>query len=634
VPAGVKNARTWIAVLSAVAIAAAALVFVRITTNPPGFYIDESSVAYNAHTIAMTGRDENGVRWPLYFRAFGDYKNPVYVYLVAAVFRITGPSILAPRLVSALFITGAAALLGLLALRLTRSRQVALLIMICALVTPWLFELGRVALEVALYPFILALFFHWLHRASEKEKWRAGEVASLAVTLALLTYSYSIGRLLAPLFALGLAFFWTGKRWRGVVATWLAYAVLLIPLAIFSSAHPAALTERFRIITYLRPNIALTEAASQFIRHYFANLNPWRLLVTGDPNPDQIVHVHGTYLFLGATFVCSLIGLGLAFRDATRDPWWRYLLYASAVSIVPASLTNEHFHMLRLVPVPVLLLTFAIPAFGWMNAQAASAFWRKTFVVLLALAAAQAALFQWKYHRTADSARRVHLFDAEYPTKIFDPAIASAAHPIYLADALWIPGYIQAYWYATLRGIDLSRFHRLPPDEAAPLGATIISTEENCPGCEIMTAVRPYTLALAKETPRPRTPLPREAFRAELSVADVPSKFSPKRPATVRVRVKNASAVVWLARERGGGAYQVSLGNHWLDRAGKPLINDDGRSAILRDLKPGETTELSLTVNPPAEPGPYILEIDMLQEGVSWFGLTGSTTVRLPVEVR
>jgi hypothetical protein len=63
------------------------------------------------------------------------------------------------------------------------------------------------------------------------------------------------------------------------------------------------------------------------------------------------------------------------------------------------------------------------------------------------------------------------------------------------------------------------------------------------------------------------------------------------------------------------------------------LINDDGRRALLRDLKPGETTELPLTVNAPT-PGRYILELDMVQEGVSWFGLAGSATVRIPVEVR
>ena len=49
---------------------------------------------------------------------------------------------------------------------------------------------------------------------------------------------------------------------------------------------------------------------------------------------------------------------------------------------------------------------------------------------------------------------------------------------------------------------------------------------------------------------------------------------------------------------------------------------------------PGETMELSLSVNTPVARGSYILEIDMLQESVTWFGLAGSKTVKLPVEVR
>jgi hypothetical protein len=270
----------------------------------------------------------------------------------------------------------------------------------------------------------------------------------------------------------------------------------------------------------------------------------------------------------------------------------------------------------------------------WFVAKSHDTFWRADFVVLLFLTGVEAGWFQWKYYRTANTARRVHLFDAEYPSKIFGPAIASGANPIFLADALWIPGYIQAYWHATLRGIDVSRFRRLPPDEPPPLGALVISTEENCPGCEILAAVRPYTLALAKEAPQVRPPLPLEGFRAELSVTDWPLKFRAKKQAVPLVRIKNVSTATWLARERGGSPHQVSLGNHWLDAAGQTLINDDGRSALLRNLNPGESVELPLTVNAPASPGSYVLEIDMLQEGVTWFGLAGSKTLKIPVEVR
>ena len=90
------------AALTALLLAAGFAFYARgAATNPPGFFIDESSIAYNAHTISETGRDEYGEPFPLYFRAFSDYKNPVYVYLLAAVVRVTGPGITAARLLSA-----------------------------------------------------------------------------------------------------------------------------------------------------------------------------------------------------------------------------------------------------------------------------------------------------------------------------------------------------------------------------------------------------------------------------------------------------------------------------------------------------------------------------------------------------
>src|SRR3954463_4397608 len=128
-----------------VVLVAAALCFVRLEKNPPGFYIDESSIGYNAWTIASKGCDENGVAWPLYFEAFGDYKNPVYIYLLAGLFRLTGPGIFAARALSASAVVLAAVVIGFLALRLSRSRVVALLITTTTLLTPWLFELGRVS---------------------------------------------------------------------------------------------------------------------------------------------------------------------------------------------------------------------------------------------------------------------------------------------------------------------------------------------------------------------------------------------------------------------------------------------------------------------------------------------------------
>src|SRR5438876_847605 len=134
-------------IVLAVGILAAISYFHRVPENPPGFYIDEASIAYNAYTISLTGRDEYGERWPLYFRAFGEYKNPVYIYLLAALFRVFGPSVWLARSLSAVAGCAAALLLGLLAGRITSQRRVGIIVAVTALLTPWLFEVTRLVFE-------------------------------------------------------------------------------------------------------------------------------------------------------------------------------------------------------------------------------------------------------------------------------------------------------------------------------------------------------------------------------------------------------------------------------------------------------------------------------------------------------
>jgi 4-amino-4-deoxy-L-arabinose transferase-like glycosyltransferase len=613
-----------------IAIAVIAIYFARPKSNPPGYYIDESSISYNAYTISQTGVDESGTRWPLYFRSFGDYKNPIYIYLLAGIYRVTGPSILAARMLSALCGVLAALALGLLATRIS-SREVGLFVALMALLTPWLFEMSRVVLEVALYPFILGLFLLCAHRGATKTRWGWSEIVSLAMMLTLLTYTYSIGRLIGPLFALGLIFFASRERRAGVLITWGLYAVTLAPLLLFQRRHPGALTGRFSLITYLQPSYTSPDNLREFVKHYFGNLNPWRLWVTGDPNFEQIAHLYGAPLLLIATGLMALVGVVLILRHHRREAWWRFVLYCLLVSVVPASLTKEYEHMLRLAPLPVFVILLTIPAVKWL---AARAHWGNTaLALLLVLMLTQGAVFFWKFEKSSNSTRRLRQFDHGYPAQILTPALAMNQRPIYLADALAIPGYIQAYWHATLRGVPIADFVRLAPTEGAPDGALVISTEENCPRCQIISTSEFYTLYVASGPAIKHEPLPVSAFRARLNLLNPVSVLPAGALADFMVLVKNESNVLWPARERSGGSFQVSAGNHWLDHEGRMRINDDGRAALLRDLRPGEEMQLKLTVNAPKKPGSYLLEVDMLQEGTAWFGTRGSPTVRIPVKV-
>ena len=170
---------------SGLTVLAALLYFSHLQHNPPGFFIDESSIAYNAHTVSQTGHDDHGVAWPLFFRAFGEFKNPVYIYLLAALFRLTAPGILVARCLSATIGLATAGFLGLLAARVSRCRLTGFLVAVMALLTPWLFELSRIVMEVTLNPLALALFLLGVWRASTRRKWKSSDVLGLAATLAL-----------------------------------------------------------------------------------------------------------------------------------------------------------------------------------------------------------------------------------------------------------------------------------------------------------------------------------------------------------------------------------------------------------------------------------------------------------------
>ena len=125
--------------------------------NPPGFFRDEASMALDVSTLSTSLHDSNGALLPLYISTFEDYFSPVFVYTLAAVFRVTGPHAEVARGLSAVGILAAVLLLGLLAYRRTGDRTVGVVALVLAGTTPWLFEVGRLAFEVGFEPLVIVL---------------------------------------------------------------------------------------------------------------------------------------------------------------------------------------------------------------------------------------------------------------------------------------------------------------------------------------------------------------------------------------------------------------------------------------------------------------------------------------------
>jgi hypothetical protein len=502
-----------------------------ISQNPPGFYLDESATAYNAYLVSRTGAGEFGPRFPVLFQEYAasnpTYINPLTIYLMAIAFRFLPPSILVARTFAAFWMFVACLLLGVLAARISGQRKIGIVIAVTAVVTPWLFEIGRLVWDAHFSAFTVVLFLLAAYRIQSKQRWNWQDIAMVAGSLTVITYGYLSGRVLAPSFALGLLFFATTKqRFLGVLKIWLAYAVTLVPLILFNRSHSGVLTKRLWEVTYINPDAPWKEIPSQFaefVRCYLQDQSLTPLLMTGDPHWRHHVEDSGGAM-LFATFILAMGGLLLVTVRRWRDPWWRFVLYGLAISIVPGAITDWPFHELRLMGYAVFLLVLTIPALEWLLAPAqpkqrvsdttdtthhgepgravAASYGLPRGIrlgilaVLLAATVGQAVDFQVIFWLKAPE-RGYFAFDMMYKPA-YDAAVAQSGRPIYLENGQWGPLYIHAYWYAIVEGRPLSEFVRLADGAKPPSGVIVLSSNSDCQNCEVIMKSSAYELYRAK----------------------------------------------------------------------------------------------------------------------------------------
>ena len=477
----------------AVVLAVAAFQLWVSSGNPPGFFRDEAAIAYNAHTIATEGRDEYGARFPLYFSSFLDYKSPLFVYGLAGVFTVTGADREVARGFAATCMLAAILLLGLLAYRRTGKASVGIAILVLAGTTPWLFEVGRVAFEVALEPVFLVLALLGVERASRLDRWNPVTALPVSVALGAITYVYAGGRLLAPLLAGALVACLSRARAKWMLTAWIGFAVTQIPLAVYTRAHPGALSRRYEATTFVTDDMPPWEIAWRGAVNYLQDLQVWHYVFSGDVKP--YAHTPGAGALLGVSLALSLAGLVLVLRRYRSDPFWRYAVAALAVSLVPAATTIDRFHAIRLVPFAVLLVVLAIPAVEVLRNAAVHFRWARYLVLaLVALAAAQFAFFVYKY--VEEGPRRTGRFEAAVPG-LLDQAWANGGTVYIDYDDREPQGL--ARWHALVRGIDQSRVVRLPDGGIPPVGSIAFGREQECDYiCDRIAESGDYWIALVR----------------------------------------------------------------------------------------------------------------------------------------
>jgi hypothetical protein len=463
-------------VLAALAVALLVSAFHLGTTpsNPPGFHRDEASVAYNAYSLSRDLRDQDGGLLPVAFASFGDYKSPLFVYGLAAVFRVADASSEVARQVAAAVVLAAVLVLGAIAFRRTGRVGVAAVVVALAGLTPWLYELGRVAFETAMQPLVLAAFVLALDWAYRSPRHPAVRAIPVALTLGALAYVYAAGRLLAPMYAMALLVFAGRGRWRWLVATWIGFGLALVPLAVYWRRHPGALTARYDRTTFIDDDMSLPRVVGTAIWNYVQDVNLVRWVVSGDPRP--YIHTWGAGQLLATLVILAVAGAVLVLRTQRGDAWWRFVVVALLLGPVPAALTEDRHYALRLLPIPVLLAVLAIPAVDRLLRAARNSVPAQLAVVALAVGVAvQFAHFAHVY--TSRGPARTELFEAGVPG-LLDRAFAEGAVVYVDFDDRYAQTH--ALWYAVSHGLGRARVSILPDGGVPPPGSIVFGRFQAC----------------------------------------------------------------------------------------------------------------------------------------------------------
>lgn len=117
---------------------------------------------------------------------------------------------------------------------------------------------------------------------------------------------------------------------------------------------------------------------------------------------------------------------------------------------------------------------------------------------------------------------------------------------------------------------------------------------------------------------------------ASYTVTPVPSEAFVGGVIEVSVKAANSGRAVWLSSSPDDLG-EVRLGWRWF-RDGVEVAG--GRVFLSSDVSPGQVARFAARILPPPVPGEYVLTIDLVSEGVTWFADQGGRPLTFAVRVR
>lgn len=333
---------------------------INLDTFTPGVYIDEASMAYDAYSLGLTGADQWGKSWPIYFRSFATYQAPLYVYLSVFPIKVLGMTTLGIRLVSLLsgiFTTVLVYYLFKLAVP-DIGEKIGLFSALVLSISPWHILFSRNALEANLGLFILVLSLYLLFVGVYKKS----KVSILAgiITLGITNYAYHSYRFTSIIIAwVFLLFYWkemTPALRKTYLIGLLLFCLLLIPqLMILTSAGSLRRlsSTQYSGKSYFQEyggefkNVAFGRYlffTRDFLKKYFDYLSPNSIFFDSDPAATKGISEMGSFY----SWMLLLYALGaVKIFYKYRNKFFIFFISLGFISLIPAAVTTDNLYLLR-----------------------------------------------------------------------------------------------------------------------------------------------------------------------------------------------------------------------------------------------------------------------------------------------
>lgn len=439
----------------------------QLTEYPVSLSHDEVAIGYNAYSLLKTGNDEYGIRHPLLFKSFDDYKLPGMVYLTSLTVALAGLNELGVRLPSALLGTlSVLVLYGIMDefLRysiLGKQKIFGILYPVWGTLSfagsVWHINFSRQSFESNGAVFFLLLGTYLLLLSVRKPRAMLGSAVSFAGAL----YFYYSVRLIIPPILLAYAVVYRHHIARNVKIAIMAILtgfICILPLLpqIFSAGgfarismvsvvndknYISRLESNTRII-YRNPTLmnkliynrrlALAQTVAE---NYLKNISPSHILASGTGSMG-LIHIY--------EFPFLLVGLfQLAFLPTPHK--WIIIIWLVS-GFLPGAFSVDQPNPLRTLPnAPVLSLLIAL-GLGTVIVRLKKQSYRSITVIIFVCTTLWGAVYFFSVYRAYQVRNAVHFADGNKQMVKFISGVSKNYEAVLVSGNYWRPYIFTLFW--------------------------------------------------------------------------------------------------------------------------------------------------------------------------------------------